>query len=725
VSRFFFALSFSITMTPDDVNLSYPTPTPEGAELYPRHPESYGPSDGDTVAQSHEGGGVPLEGPPVTLGWSHLYYYVSIKKKGEKQKLRRCLLDDVTGIAPPGHLLAIMGPSGAGKTSLLNALAGRLPKSNHGELQGDITVNGRPRDKFFRQMVGYVMQDDVFFSNLTVLETLTLAARLKLPKRLSTEEKDEVVRTVILELSLSQAMNTRIGGVGIGGISGGEKKRVNVATELITRAPILFLDEPTSNLDAFQAFNVMNCLRRVASGGRAVVCTIHQPRSSIYALFDQLLLLSQGKIVYYGDAKAATDYFSRQQFVCPEHFNPADYFLDVISIDQKTPDMKAEGEARVLQLAEAYVASGAAGKFLTKLSVMKQAPIPEGIQQEYQVAWIDQFILLAKRAFRQLLRDQFGFVLDICMRLFFAFLLGAMYWHLGNTQQAIQGTVGVLFFVLIQTTFSQISAVQNTFHNEKSVIMRERQAKMYHVSAYYAAKTIAELAIKLWSPILFAVIVYWMAWLNPHASNFFVFVSILVLIAMCGTSLGLLVSALAPNANAAGALGPLLVIIFVLGGGFYQKLTAMPNWLVWLQYVSFFRYAFEAMMINQFHNSVYTCLPTDTQCYTTGAQLLTYYGIPDDLGTMWMCIGILFVFIFIFHMVAFLILRFKASASFLPLNPENQLGTKRLRNLTQRKGTCHETETDKSPSWSEIPSSVQKDEAEDEAPADVAVPIYY
>jgi ABC-type multidrug transport system ATPase subunit len=311
VSIFF---RFLTTMTPDDIYFSYPTPTPMATELSPRYPEYHRPSDGDTVTQSHESGGVILEGPPVTLGWSHLYYYVSIKNKGEKQKLRRCLLDDVTGIAPPGHLLAIMGPSGAGKTSLLNALAGRLPKSNHGELQGDITINGRPRDKFFRQMVGYVMQDDVFFSNLTVLETLTLAARLKLPKAMSTAEKDEVVQKVVLELSLSQAINTRIGGVGIGGISGGEKKRVNVATELITRAPILFLDEPTSNLDAFQAFNVMNCLRRVASGGRAVVCTIHQPRSSIYALFDQLLLLSQGKIVYYGDAKAATDYFNRQGF---------------------------------------------------------------------------------------------------------------------------------------------------------------------------------------------------------------------------------------------------------------------------------------------------------------------------------------------------------------------------------------------------------------------------
>jgi len=699
-------------MTPDDIYLPYPTPTPEESEMSPRDPESYEPSDTDTVTPSHEGSGVPLEGPPVTLGWSHLYYYVSIKK-GEKQKLRRCLLDDVTGIAPPGHLLAIMGPSGAGKTSLLNALAGRLPRSNHGELQGDITVNGRPRDKFFRHMVGYVMQDDVFFSNLTVLETLTLAARLKLPKTMTREEKDEAVQKVIFALSLSQAMNTRIGGIGKGGISGGEKKRVNVATELITRAPILFLDEPTSNLDAFQALNVMNCLRRVASGGRAVVCTIHQPRSSIYALFDQLLLLSQGKIVYYGDAKDATKYFNRQGFVCPQHFNPADYFLDVISIEQKTPDMKAEGEARVHHLAEAYVASGAAGTYLAKLSELKHSAPQEGTHQEYQVGWFEQFSLLGKRAFRQLLRDRFGFIFEISVRLFFALLFGGMFWHLGNTQQAIQGTVGLLFFVLIQMTFSQMAAVQNTFPNEKSVIMRERQAKVYHVSAYYIAKFMAELALKLWSPILFAVIIYWMARLNPNASNFFVFLFILILVAMCGTSLGLFVSALAPNATIAGSLGSLLIIVFILGGGFYENLTVMPVWMLWMQYVSFFRFAFEAVMINQFHNSVYTCLPTDTQCYTTGAQLLAYYGIPDDLGTMWMCIGILFLFIFAMHSAAFLILRFKASASFMPLNPEDHLGTKL--NLTRRKDFGGKAETEKLHPGSESPTSMQKDD----------LPMYY
>eukprot|EP00667_Euglena_gracilis_P025523 EG_transcript_29996 len=171
--------------------------------------------------------GLALEGDPVTLGWIGLNYFVTIKKK--KEKVRRHLLQDVTGVARPGDLLAIMGPSGAGKTSLLNALAGRLPKANKGELYGDIMVNGRPRDKSFRQMVGYVMQDDVFFNNLTVLETLTLAARLKLPKSMSKEEKMEVVRQVLLELSLAQAANTRIGAAGSGGISGGEKKRLNVA----------------------------------------------------------------------------------------------------------------------------------------------------------------------------------------------------------------------------------------------------------------------------------------------------------------------------------------------------------------------------------------------------------------------------------------------------------------------------------------------------------------
>lgn len=149
------------------------------------------------------------------------------------------------------RLLAVMGPSGSGKTSLVNALAGRL--SVGGELHGEVLVNGLPRGRGFRSISAYVMQDDVLFSNLTVRETFEFAARMRLPSDVSTETKQSVVDSIISELGLSKASDTRIGNEFMRGVSGGERKRTNIGIELLSGASLLFLDEPTSGLDAFQA----------------------------------------------------------------------------------------------------------------------------------------------------------------------------------------------------------------------------------------------------------------------------------------------------------------------------------------------------------------------------------------------------------------------------------------------------------------------------------------
>jgi ABC-type multidrug transport system ATPase subunit/ABC-type multidrug transport system permease subunit len=635
----------------------------EHPELEPyAPPPSVSPQGVNPISAFTEG--LALDGDPIVLGWDDLNYFVTVGK-GKKKK-RRQILTNVTGMAPPGQMLAIMGPSGAGKTSLLNALAGRLPSSGDGELMGRITVNGRLRDNSFRQLVGYVMQDDVFFSNLTVTETLTLAARLRLPREYSKAQKKEIVDQVIAELSLNQARDTKIGGPAVAGISGGERKRVNIGTELITRVPILFLDEPTSNLDAFQALNVMNSLRGVASGGRAVVCTIHQPRSSIYALFDKLLLLSEGRIMYYGNAADAVIYFSKLGYDCPKHFNPADYFLDVIAVDRKTPETTAECEARLETLANAYDVSGHRELMENELTRLEQGP-PANIdhKKKFATGWGTQFMLLAQRAFRQLLRDKFALVITIFVQLFFGLLLGCIYWQMGLDQKSIQGRTGLCFFVCIQMTFSSIGSVQNTFPNEQRVITRERQARMYRVSPYYIAKLVAELLLKFWSPLLYGTIIYWMAGLNPGFDHFVFFCFVLELMNLVGTALGLFISALAPNVTVAGILAPLIIVLFMLGGGFYQNLDKLPVFISWLQYISFIRYAFEALTINEFRDLTFTCDASDGgNCITTGVEALSRLSLGTTAAIMWRDVGILFGFIFGFHALAYLLVRFKASGSF-------------------------------------------------------------
>ncbi|KAI9224515.1 hypothetical protein BC828DRAFT_373293 [Blastocladiella britannica] len=245
------------------------------------------------------------------------------------------ILHGVFGVVRPGELLAIMGGSGAGKSTCLDILARR---SKSGIVTGTILVNGRVLDRHeFAQMCGYIDQEDTLMGTLTVEETILYSALLRLPKDMSLEAKKTRVRETMIELGISHIAGSRVGDATLRGISGGEKRRVSIACELVTSPSVLFVDEPTSGLDAYNAHNVVECLRNLARNyNRTIVLTIHQPRSDIFAMFDRLMLLAQGRMVYSGPAADALGHFADVGFVCPIGFNVADYLID-LTVGTKDP----------------------------------------------------------------------------------------------------------------------------------------------------------------------------------------------------------------------------------------------------------------------------------------------------------------------------------------------------------------------------------------------------
>lgn len=240
------------------------------------------------------------------------------------------ILSGVQGVAVPGQLMAIMGASGAGKTTFLDILA---RKNKRGVVQGDFYVNGeRVIDSEYRNVIGFVDQDDTMLPTLTVHETILTSALLRLPRNMGLSAKEQRVHEVERQLGILHIKDQLIGSEeGNGrGISGGEKRRVGIACELVTSPSILFLDEPTSGLDAFNAFNVVECLVTLAKTyNRTVIFTIHQPRSNIVALFDHLVLLAKGRTVYSGPFSNCQGYFDRVGYPCPPGFNIADYLVDL------------------------------------------------------------------------------------------------------------------------------------------------------------------------------------------------------------------------------------------------------------------------------------------------------------------------------------------------------------------------------------------------------------
>jgi ABC-type multidrug transport system ATPase subunit len=269
--------------------------------------------------EDDEGAKLMVDHKPAALYFRNVSYRI----KGKQ------LLTDVQGVVHPGELLAIMGASGAGKTTFLDILA---RKNKRGEATGEFYVNGEQvLDDEFRSVTGFVDQDDTLLSTLTVDETIMDSALLRLPKDMSYAAKRQRVEDVERQLGIFHIRHQQIGSEESGrGISGGEKRRVGIACELVTSPSILFLDEPTSGLDAYNAYNVVECLvNLVKTYNRTVIFTIHQPRSNIVALFDNLILLANGRAVYSGPFSQCQAYFDNIGFPCPPGFNIGDYLVDL------------------------------------------------------------------------------------------------------------------------------------------------------------------------------------------------------------------------------------------------------------------------------------------------------------------------------------------------------------------------------------------------------------
>uniref|UniRef100_A0A9I9D3P8 ABC transporter domain-containing protein n=1 Tax=Cucumis melo TaxID=3656 RepID=A0A9I9D3P8_CUCME len=539
---------------------------------------------------------------PVTIRWCNIS--CSLSEKSSESV--RWLLKNVSGEAKPGRLLAIMGPSGSGKTTLLNILAGQLAAS--------------PR-------LAYVRQEDLFFSQLTVRETLTLAAELQLTEISSVEEREEYVNNLLLKLGLVNCAESCVGDARVRGISGGEKKRLSLACELIASPSVIFADEPTTGLDAFQAEKVVETLQQLAKDGHTVICSIHQPRGSVYSKFDDIILLTEGALVYAGPAhEEPLEYFSKfGLYNCPDHVNPAEFLADLISIDYSSADSVYFSQKRICGLVESFSRYSSTILYANPIE-KKQVLAGKNFRKSKKGGWWRQFCLLLNRAWMQLLmncqasRDGPTNKVRARMSIASAIIFGSVFWRMGRSQTSIQDRMGLLQVAAINTAMAALTKTVGVFPKERAIVDRERAKGSYTLGPYLLSKLLAEIPIGAAFPLVFGAILYPMARLNPSVSRFGKFCTIVTVESFAASAMGLTVGAMVPSTEAAMAVGPSLMTVFIVFGGYYVNADNTPIIFRWIPSVSLIRWAFQGLCINEFKGLQFDCQHSfDVQ---TGEQAL-------------------------------------------------------------------------------------------------------
>jgi len=576
----------------------------------------------------------------ITFTWANLNVS-TIPQEGKrlcglmksKPKPEKKILSNVSGIARPGEVLAIMGASGAGKSTLLNTLMFR-------NLKGLQVTGSRIANKTIvtptslTALSGYVQQDDLFITTLTVREHLIFQARVRMDRDIPMEKRIERVDQVIHELGLMKSKDTLIGGERMKGISGGERKRLSLASEFLTNPPLLFCDEPTSGLDSFMAQSILELLSDLAKMGKTVICTIHQPSSQIYSTFDKLLLLAEGKTAYLGDAEKASNFFASVNYPCPTNFNPADHFVQVLAV---VPGKEEECRNTIDNICDAFNNSETG---LETRALVKEAEteINEKCQKDadryspYKASWSEQFSALAWRQALALIKDPMIVQVRLIQAFVIAIILGTIYYGQENDQASIQNSNGALFVLITNISFGNIFAVCNVFCAEIPIFLREHFNGMYRTDTYFLTKQLVELPLYIIEPMITLTILYWMVGLNPDAERFFIAAGIVLLVVQVVLSLGYFMSCISPNVDIALALAPVLIIPFMLFGGFYLNNGSVPVWLSWLKYLSWFLYGFQALLINQWSDVKDIQCPSNTTlpCLTTGEQVLKQQAFEED-----------------------------------------------------------------------------------------------
>ncbi|KAD4384462.1 hypothetical protein R6Q59_011417 [Mikania micrantha] len=645
---------------------------------------NHGGESGGKIAErgdvSNKGGGGTSICPSTSmkeracyLVWQDLRVMLPSSGDGPTKRL----LHGLNGFAEPGRLMAIMGPSGSGKSTLLDSLAGRLAKNV--VMTGNILLNGEKKNLSYGA-VAYVTQENVLMGTLSVRETITYSAHLRLPSTMTKEEVQDTIEGTIMEMGLEDCADRLIGNWHLRGISGGEKKRLCIALEILVRPQILFLDEPTSGLDSAAAFFVAHSLRGVARDGRTVISSIHQPSSEVFALFDDLFLLSGGETVYFGETKEAIEFFAESGFPCPIKRNPSDHFLRCINSDfdvvtttlkgssiiyeeqkQSDPFMKQATAEIKATLVEKYRWSKHAAKARTKIKQLSaiRGTVPNMASTAGQAGWWKQLTTLTRRSFVNMSRDMGYYWLRVIIYLVVSICVGTIFYDVGTGYTAIFARGACGGFITGFMTFMSIGSFPS-FIEDMKIFSRERLNGYYGVGVFILSNFLSSFPFLVAVSLVTGTITWNMVKFNHGFLRYaFYCLNLFGCIAVIESCM-MIVAALVPNFLMGLVIGAGVLGVMMMTSGFFRQLPDLPKpfWRYPVSYVNYGSWAIQGSYKNDLLGLVFDALPAgDTKI--TGADIIkTIYRLPLSHSKWWDLLAI-YVLLVSYRTIFFLVLKLK------------------------------------------------------------------
>ncbi|CAM0876435.1 unnamed protein product [Alopecurus aequalis] len=561
--------------------------------------------------------GMVLPFAPLAVAFNNMRYSVDMPAEMKAQGVdqdRLLLLKGVSGSFKPGVLTALMGVSGAGKTTLMDVLAGR---KTGGYIEGDISISGYPKkQETFARISGYCEQNDIHSPNVTVYESLVYSAWLRLPSDVESETRKMFIEEVMELVELNSLRDALVGLPGVNGLSTEQRKRLTIAVELVANPSIIFMDEPTSGLDARAAAIVMRTVRNTVDTGRTVVCTIHQPSIDIFEAFDELFLMKRGgEEIYVGPLGHQScdliEYFEGIERVSKikPGYNPATWMLEVTS--QAQEDILGVSFAEVYKNSDLYQRNQSA---IREISKAPPGSTDLYFPTQYSQSSVTQCMACLWKQHLSYWRNPQYTVVRFFFSLVVALMFGTIFWRLGgkrSRQVDLFNAMGSMYAAVLFMGISYSSSVQPVVAVERTVFYRERAAGMYSALPYAFGQVVVELPYVLVQSLAYGVIVYAMIGFQWDLKKFCWYIYFMYFTLLYFTYYGMLAVGLTPSYNIASIVSSFFYGVWNLFSGFVISRPTMPVWWRWYSWACPVSWTLYGLVASQFGDLTETLQDTN------------------------------------------------------------------------------------------------------------------